>query len=315
MIAQIQMRRGTTAEWAAANPVVLAAGEMGLDTTIKKTKIGDGTTEWASLPWLNGDVTNPNILHNWDFRNPVNQRGITSTVIGTGVYFYDRWMATGTIYQYGSGNNKYLGIASDSYIEQRIEGSYLAGIECCFSFYNNNNALTSIVGVFPTANGTYNDYKIGSNILVRFGLSAGGSFSYVLLKRLSSSTMGVNRVKLELGIASTLAYDPPVDHVVELPKCQRFFYSLNNNFIAVPGYTGSTNVAYVTVATPVTMRIAPTFSGTTPTLRVEGSNYETTVSAVVLNNNMVRLNLAATGFPANDTVNAYLGSCEFSADL
>jgi len=55
MIAQIQMRRGTTAEWA-ASPVVLAAGEQGYDTTLKRLKIGDGTTEWASLPWLGGDV-------------------------------------------------------------------------------------------------------------------------------------------------------------------------------------------------------------------------------------------------------------------
>lgn len=51
MIAQIQIRRGTTAEWAAASPVVLASGEPGYDTTIKSMKIGDGVTEWASLPF------------------------------------------------------------------------------------------------------------------------------------------------------------------------------------------------------------------------------------------------------------------------
>ena len=49
MIAQIQVRRGTTAEWAAASPVVLAAGEPGYDTTLKMLKFGDGATEWASL--------------------------------------------------------------------------------------------------------------------------------------------------------------------------------------------------------------------------------------------------------------------------
>ncbi len=45
----IQLRRGTTAEWAAANPV-LAAGEPGLDTDTKQSKIGDGTTAWSALP-------------------------------------------------------------------------------------------------------------------------------------------------------------------------------------------------------------------------------------------------------------------------
>ncbi len=50
-VIQIQLRRGTTAEWTAANPVILAAGEPGLDTTLGQIKIGDGTTAWASLPW------------------------------------------------------------------------------------------------------------------------------------------------------------------------------------------------------------------------------------------------------------------------
>ena len=51
MIAQIQIRRGTTAEWAAASPVILASGEPGYDSIIKSMKIGDGVTEWASLPF------------------------------------------------------------------------------------------------------------------------------------------------------------------------------------------------------------------------------------------------------------------------
>ena len=51
MIAQIQMRRGTTAEWAAASPVILLAGESGYDTTLKRYKVGDGETEWANLEW------------------------------------------------------------------------------------------------------------------------------------------------------------------------------------------------------------------------------------------------------------------------
>ena len=54
MIAQIQMRRGTSAEWAEAEPVVLAAGEQGYDITLKSSKTGDGSTEWSSLPWSSG---------------------------------------------------------------------------------------------------------------------------------------------------------------------------------------------------------------------------------------------------------------------
>ena len=45
---QLQFRRGTTAEWSNANPV-LAAGELGLETTTSQFKIGNGTTAWNSL--------------------------------------------------------------------------------------------------------------------------------------------------------------------------------------------------------------------------------------------------------------------------
>ena len=50
-VAQIQIRPGTTAEWAAASPVVLAAGEQGYDTTLKRFKMGDGTTAFSALEW------------------------------------------------------------------------------------------------------------------------------------------------------------------------------------------------------------------------------------------------------------------------
>lgn len=44
----IQIRRDTAANWASVNPV-LAAGEMGYDSTNHLIKIGDGTTAWNSL--------------------------------------------------------------------------------------------------------------------------------------------------------------------------------------------------------------------------------------------------------------------------
>lgn len=51
MANRIQIRRGTSVEWAAANPV-LARGEMGFDTTLRYIKFGDGSTPWVGLPWL-----------------------------------------------------------------------------------------------------------------------------------------------------------------------------------------------------------------------------------------------------------------------
>jgi hypothetical protein len=48
MPVQIQMRRGTTSEWSTANPT-LASGEVGVDTTLTKFKVGNGSTAWNSL--------------------------------------------------------------------------------------------------------------------------------------------------------------------------------------------------------------------------------------------------------------------------
>jgi hypothetical protein len=45
---QIQLRRGTTAQWSSANPT-LAAGELGVDTSLTKFKVGNGSTAWNSL--------------------------------------------------------------------------------------------------------------------------------------------------------------------------------------------------------------------------------------------------------------------------
>lgn len=42
------MRRGTTSEWSTANPT-LASGEVGVDTTLTKFKVGNGSTAWNSL--------------------------------------------------------------------------------------------------------------------------------------------------------------------------------------------------------------------------------------------------------------------------
>lgn len=49
MAQQIQLRGGTAAEWALANPI-LAEREMGVVTDTQNYKIGDGVTAWNSLP-------------------------------------------------------------------------------------------------------------------------------------------------------------------------------------------------------------------------------------------------------------------------
>ena len=65
VVTQIQVRRGTAAQWTSTNPT-LAAGEWGYETDTGKVKIGNGSTAWSSLSY-NGSGT------------------VTSVVAGTGL--------------------------------------------------------------------------------------------------------------------------------------------------------------------------------------------------------------------------------------
>ena len=56
VVTQIQIRRGTAAQWTSTNPT-LAAGEQGFETDTGKFKIGTGSTAWTSLAYAAGSGT------------------------------------------------------------------------------------------------------------------------------------------------------------------------------------------------------------------------------------------------------------------
>ena len=51
MATRMQQRRGTAAQWTAANPV-LAAGEIGFETDTSKFKMGNGSSAWSALQYF-----------------------------------------------------------------------------------------------------------------------------------------------------------------------------------------------------------------------------------------------------------------------
>jgi hypothetical protein len=56
VVTQVQVRRGTAAQWTSANPT-LASGEWGFETDTGKVKIGNGSTAWNSLGYTGaGDI-------------------------------------------------------------------------------------------------------------------------------------------------------------------------------------------------------------------------------------------------------------------
>ena len=75
-----RIRRDTTANWALYNPV-LNSGEMGLDTTLNKIKIGNGVSTWSLLTYANilaSDLASELATHNND---TTNVHGIADTSV------------------------------------------------------------------------------------------------------------------------------------------------------------------------------------------------------------------------------------------
>ena len=60
MAAKIQFKRGLAASWTSVNPT-LSVGECGFESDTRKLKIGNGTDDWATLPYFFGDISGANI--------------------------------------------------------------------------------------------------------------------------------------------------------------------------------------------------------------------------------------------------------------
>lgn len=55
LVGPIQHKRGTTAAWATSQ-IPLRDGEIGIDTTTRRIKVGDGSTLFPGLPWVSSDA-------------------------------------------------------------------------------------------------------------------------------------------------------------------------------------------------------------------------------------------------------------------
>src|SRR5208337_2981054 len=93
---QIQLRRGTAAQWTSTNPT-LAQGEIGYETDTTKFKVGDGVTAWASLAY--GGLTGPaqtTVVENYGDGSDGNVTISSGTTTLTKDMFYNNLTMSGT---------------------------------------------------------------------------------------------------------------------------------------------------------------------------------------------------------------------------
>lgn len=186
-----RIRRDTTANWALYNPV-LKSGEMGLDTTLNKFKIGNGTSTWSVLNFANilaSDLASELATHNND---TTNVHGITDTSL----------LATTTsvasdISTHNSDTTGVHGIADTSLLATQTFASSVAANALSSANGYTDTTVANLVGAAPALLNTLSELSDA--------LNDNPNFAAEVAAQLASLTATVNSfnnrlLNLELGL-------------------------------------------------------------------------------------------------------------------
>ena len=223
---------------------------------------------------------NRNLLDNWYFGAPVNQRGKT-TYSGTG-YGIDRWKAEAVTSNVTTIKDGYIELSQNALISEILEEPYsLCGKQVTVSALT-TTGLCSATATVPSKeelSAITTDETIGVSYFAVNGNSTGyvclqhskEHTTKVMLRAYSGYTVGVIAVKLEMGSQQTLAHQEDgawvlneiPDYGEELTKCMRYLqiistpYDTSGNGVAI-GYANNTVDLWVPIPLAVPMRISPT---------------------------------------------------------
>lgn len=174
-------------------------------------------------------ISNPNLLDNWYFGNPVNQRGQTERTGSQSGYFIDRW-------KFGSYDQ------TVTVTESGLHWSTAAGIWCTQVLENFDEligktlTLSAIIdGILYSVTGVLNEssgigMKPVGSLFVELAHDEKG-FRFVTYNN-PTPTVTILAAKLELGSQQTLAHQDAdgnwvlneiPDYGEQLARCQRYF--------------------------------------------------------------------------------------------
>lgn len=212
---------------------------------------------------------NRNLLDNWYFANPVNQRGATEYIINRfNQYHIDKWTAAGNFKITLENDGLKITNTSDSVyanIMQRLEFARFGKKErtVTLSLFTGDD-LYSVTGTV-----SFQDQNGSCSFATPFGairMYTYNSLTEFTIDVAPGKETKIQAVKLELGSNQTLAHkennvwvlNEIPDYATELAKCQRYFYKTQGAF----EYRGiAINQWYMnngTIELPVSMRIKPT---------------------------------------------------------
>lgn len=280
-------------------------------------------------------LTGRNLLDNWYFADPINQRGQTSY---TGaVYGIDRWRSpSGNTIAVESSGLRITGSDDTSFsnmIQQNFPEELLNALD--------GKTVTASILVSENTGGGAVAARLGSvpGSAVTTGLSTytvtfnKSSHTYFCIQYDPSTTANfvVQAVKLELGTQQTLArkavdgtwvlIDPPPNKAEELAKCQRYFVKFEGSIFN--GLVNNlTTMFFLSVDLPVTMRVRPVVGAYSLNYLCSGGVYSTEITSLTpyggANDGTSKFYLQCTTsseLPLKTTLAAYMNYLYLSADL
>lgn len=166
-------------------------------------------------------LSNPNLLINSDFRNPVNQRGQTSYTSDSREYTVDRWRKEGGTFAINDG---YCTLAKagtgQAWYIQRLENKLK---DNTYTLSIKLKSLSGTANVFVgSSENSFNDDIINTTEVQSFTFS--GTISEVSVYVSNNSSINIEWIKLEQGSIATPFVPRP--YTEELALCQRYYQSL-----------------------------------------------------------------------------------------
>ena len=221
--------------------------------------------------------SNPNLLDNWYFGDPINQRGIVTNQAIAG-YGLDRWTCEGGGYfsEFNNDSAKYHFPEQYYGLTQKVDNyNNYAGKTITASLLVQEYTGSICLMIYDGANHyCYNDL-ISSNGLHTVTVNLPKSISTLWFRieprTTETASIKISAAKLEFGSQQTLARqengvwvlnDPPPNKALELAKCQRYFYSSGKTG-AINAYMGTARTVEWVIDNfrlPTTMRTIPTIS-------------------------------------------------------
>lgn len=283
------------------------------------------------IPTTSGGGINPNLLDNWFFGRPVNQRGQTEYTAG-GSYTLDRWWAQyDTTLSIVDGGIKIGGKWDvQQYFETTLPNATYT-LSLLYKDRTGSDPLRLLIGNRTDGDLAQTESKDASGILsVTFSTAKLNKVNFGFTGSTDNSAT-IIAIKLELGDTQTLAHKENEKWVLneipdfgeQLRRCQRYLVKLGSSTgyeIVGTGTARNSSTCNIVVPIPVTMRAVPAaiLSGRLVLRNSDDANPVCT-SVVVDANGVGAMYLACTAnVTAGASYDAYLAPGNYlflSADL